>query len=87
MEPFYYLGQICLFPYNFVPEGFIECAGQHLVDGEHPALYSLLGRRFIPPAEKDDLSLDIFVVPNLKEKAPPGMLYCICVSGPYPPRA
>src|ERR1700693_2163593 len=40
-EPF--MGQITLFPYNFAPYGWADCAGQLLPISQYSALFSLLG--------------------------------------------
>lgn len=44
MEPF--LGEIRLFSFSFVPQGWAECAGQELPIAQNQALFSLLGTRF-----------------------------------------
>jgi len=75
----YYLGQIALFPFNFVPDGFYECNGAPLKVNEHTALYSLLMDRFGGEG-------DTFLLPDMTNAAPHGMIYCICYAGPYPPR-
>jgi microcystin-dependent protein len=77
MSDMYYLGQICLFPYNFAPAGFYECNGIPLKVNEHTALYSLLGDKFGGNGET-------FNLPRME--APHGMIYCICFAGNYPPR-
>ncbi|MBP2312713.1 phage tail protein [Azospirillum soli] len=41
-----FFGEIRAFPYNFVPMGWMECAGQTLNIQANPALYSILGIRF-----------------------------------------
>ena len=43
-DPF--LGEIRPFPYNFVPMGWLACAGQLLPIQQYTALYSLLGTQF-----------------------------------------
>lgn len=40
------LGQICLFPYNFVPRDWVDCSGQSLPVSSNPFLYSVLGNTF-----------------------------------------
>ncbi len=44
MEPF--LGQISLFAFNYVPEGWAPCDGRLLQISQYQALYSLLGTQF-----------------------------------------
>lgn len=43
-EPF--IGEICLFPYNFCPRGYAETAGQIMSIAQNTALFSLLGTTF-----------------------------------------
>nr|WP_294548046.1 tail fiber protein [uncultured Rhodopila sp.] len=43
-DPF--IGQITLFPYNFAPEGWADCAGQLLPIQQYAALFSLLGTAY-----------------------------------------
>lgn len=42
----FYLGQILLLPYNFVPRGFALCNGATLQIRQLPALFALLGTRY-----------------------------------------
>jgi microcystin-dependent protein len=43
-EPF--VGQITLYPYDFPPLGWADCAGQILSIGQNTALFSLLGTNY-----------------------------------------
>ena len=43
-QPF--LGQITVFPYNFAPYGWLDCAGQLLPISQYSALFSLLGTTY-----------------------------------------
>lgn len=43
-EPF--LGEICLYPYNFAPRGWAFCSGQILPIAQNTALFSLLGTTY-----------------------------------------
>jgi len=43
-EPF--LGQITIYPYNFAPYQWADCAGQILSISQYSALFSLLGTQF-----------------------------------------
>ena len=43
-EPF--LGQITIYPYNFAPYQWADCAGQFLSISQYTALFSLLGTQF-----------------------------------------
>jgi microcystin-dependent protein len=55
-----FLGEIRLFPYNRIPDGWEPCNGQELPIGENQALYSLIGDRY---GNKGDRR--IFSLPNL----------------------
>jgi microcystin-dependent protein len=77
----YYLGQIIVFPYNFVPRGWLLCNGQQLTIQQYTPLYSLIGNKFGGDGH------NTFNIPNLKGAEPtPGSGYYICVEGLYPPR-
>lgn len=79
MDPL--LGQIQLFPYNFVPQGWLVCAGQLISVQQNAALYSLLGTQYGGDGRTN------FGIPNLQGAEPiPGMLYCIAMTGIYPER-
>lgn len=41
-----FIGEIRLFPFKYIPEGWIACNGQKLGIYQYQALYSLLGSRF-----------------------------------------
>lgn len=41
-----YVGQICLFPFNFAPRGWALCEGQLLPISQNTALFSLLGTTY-----------------------------------------
>ncbi len=42
----FYIGQICLFPWNWAPEGWAKCDGQLLSIRENQALFALIGTEF-----------------------------------------
>lgn len=44
MEP--YIGQVCLFGFNFVPKGWAQCNGQIMSIAQYSALFSLLGTTY-----------------------------------------
>jgi microcystin-dependent protein len=44
MEP--YIGQVCLFGFNYAPRGWAFCNGQLMSIGQNSALFSLLGTTF-----------------------------------------
>ena len=77
----FFLGQICLFPFNFAPTNWLPCTGQIVPINQNQALYTLLGTNF------GGDGITTFGVPNLEGTAPaPNMQYFICVLGTYPPR-
>ncbi|MDR3529655.1 MAG: tail fiber protein [Rhodopila sp.] len=63
-EPF--LGQIALFPYNFAPRGWADCAGQLLPIRQYTALFSLLGTYYGGDGRMT------FALPNLQGTVPVG---------------
>ena len=77
----YFLGQIIVFPYSFVPMGFLLCNGQQLNIQQYSALYSLIGNKFGGNGNTT------FCIPNLQgAETLPGTAYYICISGIYPTR-
>ena len=64
MEPF--IGQICLFGFDYAPTGWALCNGQTLSIAQNSALYSLLGTRY----GGDGVSS--FMLPNLQGRVPLG---------------
>lgn len=78
----YYLGEIELFPYSFVPMGWLLCNGTTLNIVQNSALYSLIGNKF------GGNGTTTFALPNLLNDSPvAGMSYYICISGIYPIRS
>jgi len=74
-----YLGEVSLYPYNFIPAGWAPCDGRSLPISQSEALYQLLQTRFGGDGKTT------FNLPDLRGKAPtPDMLYCIAVMGVYP---
>lgn len=75
------IGSIMLFPYNFVPTGWLSCEGQVLDITQYQALFSLISTTYGGDGQKT------FALPNLKGAEPvPTMKYCIAVTGIYPTR-
>lgn len=72
------LGEVRLFPYMKVPEGWLICAGQTLRISEYPLLYMLIGTKFGGDGKEN------FRLPDLQEKSPENMMYCIAVEGEFP---
>ena len=60
----YYLGQIQLFPYNFVPSNWALCEGQVLSISQNTALFSLLGTMYGGDGQTT------FGLPDLRGKDP-----------------
>jgi microcystin-dependent protein len=65
MEPF--LGQICLFPYNFVPMGWLPCDGSLLSIQSYSALFALLGTTYGGNGTSN------FALPDLRSRVPIGV--------------
>jgi microcystin-dependent protein len=63
-EPF--LGQITVFPYNFAPYGWADCAGQLLPISQNAALFSLLGVQY------GGNGTSTFALPDLQGRVPVG---------------
>ncbi len=79
MDPL--IGQIELFPYQFIPVGWMFCEGQMLLINEYMTLYSLIGVQFGGDGRTN------FALPDLRGKEPvANTRYCIAVTGAYPSR-
>ncbi|HEX2939205.1 MAG TPA: phage tail protein [Ruminiclostridium sp.] len=77
----YYMGCICLFAFNFAPQGFMLCNGQTLQTNANAALFSLIGKTY------GGTGSTTFQLPNLTGASPvSGMQYYICTQGLYPQR-
>jgi microcystin-dependent protein len=77
----YLMGQIILFPFGFVPMGFMLCNGATINIVQNSALYSLIGTKF------GGNGTTTFMLPNLTNtSAVAGMEYYIATSGIYPTR-
>jgi microcystin-dependent protein len=61
-DPF--IGQITVFPYDFAPEGWADCAGQLLPIQQNVALFSLLGTTYGGNGSTN------FALPNLSGRVP-----------------
>jgi microcystin-dependent protein len=80
----YFIGSIVLFPYNFIPMGWLPCNGQELQvnQGQNQILFSLIGFNF------GGNGTTTFKLPNLQGAEPiPNTKYYICMEGIYPPRS
>lgn len=72
------LGEIRLIAYDDIPVGWMKCEGQSLNINQYPMLYMMLGTKFGQEGEYQ------FSLPDLREKAPPGLVYCIAAEGHIP---
>lgn len=80
MEP--YIGLIKLFPYSFLPYGWLPCEGQILQVQLYTALFSLIGNKF------GGNGSTTFALPDLRGFEPqPGARYFIAYAGIYPERS
>lgn len=76
MEPF--IGQIILFPSGWAPRGWAACEGQKLAVSQNDALFSIIGNRFGGDGRAT------FALPDLRDRAPKGLSYCMALAGIYP---
>ncbi len=65
MEPF--IGQLCVFGFNFAPRGWAICDGSLLPINQNPALFSLLGTMYGGDGRTT------FALPDLRGRVPVGM--------------
>jgi microcystin-dependent protein len=61
-----YLSEICLFSFNFAPQGWATCSGQLLPINQNQALFSLLGTTFGGNGQTT------FALPDLRGQVPVG---------------
>ena len=79
-----YIGEIRLFPYNFVPVGWAKCDGAILSIQDNQVLYALIGNTFggnLP---------DTFGLPTISPPTIDGTAYYICTGqkgGTFPSRS
>ena len=79
-----YLGEIRLFPYEYVPVDWIACDGSVLQIEQHKALFSLLGSAYGGDGQSN------FALPNLAVPFQAGQTqgrYCMAVRGLWPTRS
>lgn len=72
------LGEIRLIAYDDIPSGWMRCEGQSLDINQYPLLYMIMGTKFGQDGKYQ------FSLPDLQEKAPPGLVYCIAAEGEMP---
>ncbi len=72
------LGEIRLIAYDDVPADWIKCEGQSLEINRYPKLYMMIGTKFGADGNFK------FKLPDLRETASPGLIYCIAAEGELP---
>lgn len=72
------LGEVRLFPYGKVPDGWLACTGQALYVAEHSKLFMLIGTRFGGDGKQK------FKLPDLQKQSPENMTYCMAAEGEFP---
>ena len=76
------VGTIQLFPYNFMPSGWLTCEGQVLNITQYQALFALIGATYGGDGRST------FALPNLKGAEPlPTIRYYIALFGVFPSRS
>jgi len=76
------IGTIKLFPYNFIPMGWLTCEGQLLTIAQYQVLYALIGTTYGGNGSTN------FALPNLNGAEPlPQMRYYIAFEGLFPSRS
>ena len=78
-----YVGQVCLFAFNYSPKGYMLCDGKMLDIIEHPELFALLGSKFGGDGRE---TFCIPKLPPVPSQYGTEMKYYICISGTYPAR-
>lgn len=77
----FFIGDIVLFPYTFVPMDWMLCDGSILPIQQNTALFSLIGNTYGGDGSTT------FALPNLIGTEPvPGLRWCICTGGIFPVR-
>jgi microcystin-dependent protein len=74
-----YMGSIELVGFPYCAEHSLPAWGQLLSIDDRAALYSLFGNRF-----GGDAAQKTFALPDLRDQAPKGMMYCVVIEGPFP---
>jgi hypothetical protein len=73
-----FLGEVMLFPYNFVPKGWLHADGALLPISQNAALFNLIGTTF------GGDGITNFAIPDLRCMEPPSMEYAISLQGVFP---
>lgn len=72
------VGEIRLFPYDDVPNNYLECNGKLVEIKKYQKLYMMIGKKY---GKSDDAH---FCLPDLSKDVPSGMKYCIAYEGEVP---
>jgi len=72
------IGEIKLFPFDDIPDGWMRCSGQQLHVKDYSRLYMLIGTKF---GKVNDTE---FKLPDLSDTAPKKLVYCIAIKGELP---
>ena len=78
------LGEIRMFGGNFAPKGWHLCDGTKLTVKGNEALFSVIGSKFGGDGRTT------FALPKMEPMIVnngPNVIYFICITGPFPPRA
>jgi microcystin-dependent protein len=81
MEP--YIGQITLFAGDVPPKGWTRCDGSDTAPWMGKVLSDVINHKFDTPGTPGH-GYGSSKLPNLKDLAPPGMMYIICHEGANP---
>jgi microcystin-dependent protein len=77
-----YLGQVALVATEFCPKNSLPADGRLLQTYENAALFQLIENSY-----GGKVADRTFALPDLRGKAPAGMLYCIVVNGLWPSKS
>ena len=79
----FFIGQICMFPWNWVPRDWAKCDGTLLSISENPALFSLIGTEFGGDGRR---TFALPKMPTIKTEDGGEVAYFINLRGIYPSR-
>jgi len=79
MQPIY--SEIALFAFDVIPENWMHCDGRTMAINDNIILFSVLGNNF------GGDGMNTFGIPDLRDREPKGMKYCIATKGIYPSRS
>jgi microcystin-dependent protein len=73
--------EIALFAFDVIPENWMHCDGRIMNINDNIVLFALLGNHFGGDGEYT------FGIPDLRDREPKGMKYCIATKGMFPSRS